>query len=584
MCRARFILLHFSLANPAQESNSEAKKEDFGLSLSHGERTISKEEIDNFIDLGLGRGVDATNPTPWLNKSAFQVRIATMDNVIGTEEGNLFQSFVNEVESTQHLQTSLSASIPASQLVSIGMDSELSRGYSVSQKSVGKKIVTRTISFRAGFDDINDSAPDASSKETFENQLLMWIFNKLKERYDWLEDEDIDPLMEIFLLLDQDDLVDYCYKFVKTFSITHYVHSLELGASYYQIMSSKKYETKVSSKTSITAGNLGGGSAGAEGVFGGRKLQSKITMIGHMREETSDSGDTFTLHDFYKHGSADSKFNSALKSLTVDRHTMDEAVVGVKLQPISSLVVKEVRLREALLTALQKFIHDHQNIKCEFNLKFCIRILYCHAYFTHAVGPFFITCNRERIFLMVDKKSGVVKASRNIKEASKFFIVRSDEGDNHFSIVYEAPSILSDAKKSQFEKVVGKHKPHVPMYLCVPVNWHGRTHSTKLVRMQMNGKASQSRMALHSRRSKHFQPAKLTEWINEKEIFYVNCKERMRGNVKKSSYLCVKKVGKKDSEYAVQCEPSIKRHDDKDTFMLFRLLKPKYKDSTGIFI
>ena len=201
--------------------------------------------------------------------------------------------------------------------------------------------------------------------------------------------------------------------------------------------------------------------------------------------------------------------------------------------------------------------------------------------YIHAVGPFFITCNRERIFLMVDKKSGVVKASRNIKEASKFFIVRSDEGDNHFSIVYEAPSILSDAKKIQFDKVVGKHKPHVPMYLCVPVNWHGRTRPTKSVRMQMNGKASQSRMALHSRRSKHFQPAKITEWINEKEIFYVNCKERMKGHVKKSSYLCVKKV---DSEYTVQCEPSIKRHNDKDTFMLFRLLKPKDKDSTGIII
>ena len=362
------INLNFSLANPAQESNSEAKKEDFGLSLSHGERTISSKEIDNFIDLGLGRGVDATNPTPWLNKSSFQVRIATMDNVIGTEEGNLFQSFVNEVESTQHLQTSLSASIPASQLVSIGMDSELSRGYNMSQKSVGRKIVTRTISFRAGFDAINDSTPESS---TFEYQLLMWISNKLKEKYvyayDWFEDEDISM---IFMFLDSDSLVDYCYKFIKTFSITHYVHSLELGASYYQIMSSKKYETKMSSKTKITAGNLGGISAGAEGVFGGRKLQSKITMIGHMREETNDSGDTFTLHDFYKHGSADSKLSSVLKSLTVDRHTMDEAVVGVKLQPISSLVVKEICLREALLTALQKFIHDHQNIKCEFYMKF----------------------------------------------------------------------------------------------------------------------------------------------------------------------------------------------------------------------
>ena len=197
----------------------------------------------------------------------------------------------------------------------------------------------------------------------------------------------------------------------------------------------------------------------------------------------------------------------------------------------------------------------------------------------YIVGPFFITCNRERIFLTVDNKSGEVKASENIKEADKFFIVRCDEGDNHFNIVYEAPSILTSKKKNQFEKEVGKHKPPVPMYLCVPVNWRGRTHPFQSVRMLMNGKASQSQMALHSRRSKHFQPAKLTEWINEKEVFFVNCKERTRGHLKKNSYLCVKKIEK--SEYSVRCEPNIRRHDDKNTFMLFRLLKPKDKDSTG---
>ena len=158
--------------------------------------------------------------------------------------------------------------------------------------------------------------------------------------------------------------------------------------------------------------------------------------------------------------------------------------------------------------------------------------------YLRAVGPFFITCNRERIFLSISKDSEEVQATKNIKDASKFFIVRCNEGDNHFNIVYEAPSLLIGKKKEEFDKKVGKHKPPVPMYLCVPVNWHGRTRSNQPVRMQMNGKASQSRMALHSRRSKQFHPAKLTEWINEKEIFYVNCKERGRGRLKKSSYLC----------------------------------------------
>ena len=199
--------------------------------------------------------------------------------------------------------------------------------------------------------------------------------------------------------------------------------------------------------------------------------------------------------------------------------------------------------------------------------------------FSYVVGPFFITCNRERTFLTVDKKSGEVSASEDINEAQEFFIVRCDEGDNHFNIVYEAHSILEGSKRKKFEEEVGKHKPPVPMYLCASVNWRGQAHPTRSVRMQMNGKASQSKMALHSRRSKQFKPAKLTEWINEKEVFFVNCKERTRGHLKKNSYLCVKRG--ENLKYSVQCEPNIKKHDDKSTFMLFRLLKPKEKDSTG---
>ena len=69
-------------------------------------------------------------------------------------------------------------------------------------------------------------------------------------------------------------LTDYCYEFIKTYSVTHYVHSLELGASYYHVLSEKDYETKVSSKVSVAAGQAGGGAVSAQGKFTGRKLQS----------------------------------------------------------------------------------------------------------------------------------------------------------------------------------------------------------------------------------------------------------------------------------------------------------------------
>ena len=190
------------------------------------------------MDLGLGRGVDATNPKPWLNKSAFQVREATKENVIGTDEGNLYHGFVTEVESTQHLQASLGASVPVSELVSIGVDSELSRTFRGNQKSVGTKIITRTISFHAGFADIDKGErycysdklrhykqPPQASRRTFEGRLCEWISNKLKDK------QHLGYLL--YSQLSQDELIDYCYKFISTYSITHYVHSLTLGASFH---------------------------------------------------------------------------------------------------------------------------------------------------------------------------------------------------------------------------------------------------------------------------------------------------------------------------------------------------------------
>ena len=143
-------------------------------------RVLEEGEEESFKDLGLGRGVDATNPTPWLNKKALQIREVISGDIIGTEEGNLYQGFVNEVESTQHFQTNLSASVPVNQLVNLGIDSELSRSYSATQKSVGRKIITRTISFLASFDKIVEKKPNGA-KNTFEDRLLEWIEQQREE-------------------------------------------------------------------------------------------------------------------------------------------------------------------------------------------------------------------------------------------------------------------------------------------------------------------------------------------------------------------------------------------------------------------
>ena len=317
------------------------------------------EEVQVFNDLGLGRGVDATNPKPWINRSAFQVRFATPDNIVGTEEGNLYRSFLNEVDSSLNLQTSLSASIPANQLVSINIDAELSRNYSTNQKSEGAKVITRSIAFLSGFEANEDFSKESNSKYfCFERRLLKWMSNEMGCDFD-----EENNRLELILLLyrmhygGKTLLTHICYKFIKTFSITHYVHSLELGASYYHVISDKAYETKVSQNTKVTAKQVASVSAGVEGAFGGKSSHKKYTRIGHMNYTPLDS------EDFLKSDSSSSKFMSAIQSPTVGRNTMEEAVVGIKLQPISSLIGNQ-QLRNALQNALQDYIHNQQHVKC----------------------------------------------------------------------------------------------------------------------------------------------------------------------------------------------------------------------------
>ena len=205
-----------------------------------------------------------------------------------------------------------------------------------------------------------------------------------------------------------------------------------------------------------------------------------------------------------------------------------------------------------------------------------IQWLYFHLF---AVGPFLITCGKDRtIFLTVNKESGNLQASEDINNVTQFYIVRCDEHSNYFNITCDAPSSLAE-EYCREESRGSVNIPGIPMYLTAPVNWRGQTPNTyQRPKMVMSGKADKARMALHSRRHKNFQPVKLTEWISEKEVYFINCREpALRGLIKRGSYLCVKKTKTskkgKTHEYIVVCESDIKKNDDTGVFMLFRLLK-----------
>lgn len=341
------------------------------------------------LDLGLGRGVDATNPSPWLSKSSFQVREVTPYNILGTEEGGVLQSYSHQMVSTQSLQTKLSASVPVSQQVSVGVDAELSRSYSSSRRSVGKKIITRSVSFRADFDDlirqksVTEPAPQdtatptnlaaigrkrsisrnpsltrnpsvsraisSSSDEpfltpTFEQRLAQWILERLlEEEVEGAEEleMDSDPTETLAMFIAEWPgnvggvkrmVAQKCREFVSHFCITHYVSSLELGASVYRVMSEEEYQTQMGLKGSLGVEQMASVAVEQKASFGRWSSSKEVTKIGQIVEKR------------------------------VRRGTTDEAVVGVKFQPISALVKMRI-LRNKLQNAIKTYIDNQEHSK-----------------------------------------------------------------------------------------------------------------------------------------------------------------------------------------------------------------------------
>ena len=125
------------------------------IPLAEPPEVLNVEDYARLLALGLGRGVDGTDPKPWRNKTSFQVRRQINGNtLIGTDEGGYFQSYVSEVSSVLTQQTKLSASITVQKSpVDIGIDAEHTRSFHKTKKALGVKIITRTICFKTDFED-----------------------------------------------------------------------------------------------------------------------------------------------------------------------------------------------------------------------------------------------------------------------------------------------------------------------------------------------------------------------------------------------------------------------------------------------
>ena len=314
---------------------------------------LSKEEIQRFVDLGLGRGIDPTDPRPWANKSSFQVRLpnaANLSEIIGIDEGGLLQSYESRICSSDDAQAQVKAGLSASHTpVSLEVQREMSRSSNSSRKVKTTTVINRTISFR--MDSI--SVPELSTKETpqepqpppsFEEILSRWIWEQICHRnsnkklqklaqksavslvHDYLQN----PSKEEFTMI-----VEVCSDFINSFGITHYVSSITLGASEHVVESASKCTRILKQGANVSVPQI----ASVEQTASLKLVRSKSTP-----------------RTLYLGKIVDEK---------VERGSSNEVVINAKILPIHSLIYNNSHIYDAMYNAIAGYIDEKTLNQCK---------------------------------------------------------------------------------------------------------------------------------------------------------------------------------------------------------------------------
>ena len=276
-------------------------------------------------ELGLGRGVDGTDPRPWVNKSSLQVRDIIIQPIfrssdssqhlqlISTNEGGMVHHFVQEVTSIKELKAMLdtSISVPNSP-VTVGVGIDHVRSLTKTRKAIGQRVLNRTVAFKAGYQNIA------------ENLLFKYM----------LQNKDVEEKdSETYLKLPEQDAKgessklkaeSYFKAFVTRYRITHYVSSITLGASSFTVQSESEYHKE----------------AGIDGDIGLQQVAQIKASASYVSKLVKKSKNVHAIGKFGQN------------KTTVEK----EAVVDVKMEPISSLFQSD-ELRFCMQNVLDEIFH-----------------------------------------------------------------------------------------------------------------------------------------------------------------------------------------------------------------------------------
>ena len=310
-------------------------------------------EIPRYHELGLGRGINVTDPDMWKNKTPYLVREACEKNTISTQEIEIFERYTKEVSTFDMQQQHLLLSLYKPRLcqVKIEMDEQTSRSSTSVKLIEGHKIETRTISFQLQFDDLPFYYDSGFNK--FEEYLAEWLLKHIIEREIKSDVDDLtvkkksmiqklaDKLRELVISDDNGQGLKYilcdCKAFLEHQRTTHYISAIKLGACEYHNITSR-FEQKlcdVCLSSSMAVSSLKGLS-----WLSDKKKDKKIGRIDLAKKEV-----------------------------------VTEGVIGFEIQPISKLV-RIPFIEMALRKAIKDYIQSKDNSKLFlFAAKFGIKLI-----------------------------------------------------------------------------------------------------------------------------------------------------------------------------------------------------------------
>ena len=360
-------MMNHQMQTPQQSHQIRQKSNGYSaLSISPKKTMIIKESkkipaaklqlITEATSLGLGRGIDATEKTPWLNKKPFQIRRVD-HNIIETNEGGILMSYNHEVKNIVDSEEMFLASLnPPEPPVSINIEDEVDKTISSTRRIVGKKVINRSINFQADYEekyaegDIVRLSKESilipkdpaevvhstqSSGYTFEERVCQWHLHRLAQRCNLplhkMDENPVDQLAKLIYSRPSQNIDNEikvgCQELVQGLRVTHYVTGLQLGAVDYRIMSDSHYHKKMAS----------------EGAFGIDKLAT-IFSKQDTKLTNRESRKCSQLRQIGK-----------IENDRVAKGTQDEAVLQIQVQPITRLIKLPV-LKSALKTAIEKYM------------------------------------------------------------------------------------------------------------------------------------------------------------------------------------------------------------------------------------